>query len=264
VRAHLRSLGRRDLHALAGAYALDALDGLERERFERHLRRCRACESEVQGFAATAAALGLAAAAAPPTGLRERVLAAAAVTRQLPPLTGASGSRRAAVARRRGAAGTNGTFGMIPRVTTGIAAASLAAAAALAVVLVNTQHSLDASQARGHQIAAVLAAPDARLVTRSTAAGGTVTVVVSPREAAMVFTSDGLRALPSSQVYELWFLGAAGATRAGLVPTAIAGKTAPVLASGMPAGDTVGVTVEPADGTPQPTTKPIVVLPIPT
>jgi anti-sigma factor RsiW len=61
-------LGRRDMHALAGAYALDALDGAERDRFERHLRRCRACESELRGFAATAAALGVAAAAEPPAG----------------------------------------------------------------------------------------------------------------------------------------------------------------------------------------------------
>ncbi|WP_367185138.1 zf-HC2 domain-containing protein, partial [Trebonia sp.] len=39
----MRLLSRRNLHAHspAGPYALDALDGAERDRFERHLRRCR-------------------------------------------------------------------------------------------------------------------------------------------------------------------------------------------------------------------------------
>jgi anti-sigma-K factor RskA len=35
----------------------------------------------------------------------------------------------------------------------------------------------------------------------------------------------------------------------------------PVLASGLLAGDKIGVTVEPAGGTAQPTTSPIVVIP---
>jgi anti-sigma-K factor RskA len=69
--------GRR-LHALAGAYALDALEAAERDRFERHLLDCRACQAEVRGFAATAAALGAAVAAQPPPHLRQRVLAAVA------------------------------------------------------------------------------------------------------------------------------------------------------------------------------------------
>jgi anti-sigma-K factor RskA len=66
---------RRDPHALAGAYALDALDGAERARFERHLASCPTCPDEVRGFTATAAVLGLAAAVTPPPSLKGRVLA---------------------------------------------------------------------------------------------------------------------------------------------------------------------------------------------
>jgi anti-sigma-K factor RskA len=62
-------------HALAGPYALDALDGAERARYERHLRRCATCPAEVRGFAAVAASLGVAAAATPPPALKGRVLA---------------------------------------------------------------------------------------------------------------------------------------------------------------------------------------------
>ena len=37
---------RRDVHALAGVYALDALDpGAERDWFSRHLNRCQSCAS---------------------------------------------------------------------------------------------------------------------------------------------------------------------------------------------------------------------------
>ncbi len=62
-------------HALAGPYALDAVDAAERARYERHLRRCATCPAEVRGFAAVAASLGVAAAATPPPALKGRVLA---------------------------------------------------------------------------------------------------------------------------------------------------------------------------------------------
>ena len=79
---------RRDLHALAGVYALDALDdGAEQKRFTRHLRRCGACAEEVRRFREVATALAFAAAAEPPPELREQVMAAVGRTPQLPPVT---------------------------------------------------------------------------------------------------------------------------------------------------------------------------------
>jgi anti-sigma-K factor RskA len=256
-------LRRRDLHALAGVYALDALDDAERDRFERHLRRCQACQDEVRGFAATATALGMAAAARPPAALRERVLAATAVTRQLAPVTATPRWRRAVTGRRGARAGTTRTFGMIPKIATGVAAASLAAAVTLTVITVSTNDSLNAERARSQEIAAVLGAPDARIVSGPTTAGGVATVVASRRAGQIVFTSSGLRVLSPSQVYELWFLGPGSARPAGLVPSAVRGSTAPVLASGLETEDSVGVTVEPAGGTAKPTTTPIVVLEVP-
>jgi len=198
---------RRAPHALAGAYALDALDGAERGRFERHLASCRTCPDEVRGYAAAAAVLGLAAAVTPPPALKGRVLDA--------------------------------------------------------VAALGTARSGDPA------IAAVLSAPDARVASAATSAGGMATVVASRHGGTMVFTSSGLPALPPTQVYELWFIGSAGVRPAGLVPPAPAGPsgpaagggaTAPVLASGLAADDSVGVTVEPSGGTPAPTTTPIVVL----
>ena len=248
----MRFFWRRDLHALAGAYALNALDGAERDRFERHLRGCRACESEVRGFAATAAALAMAAAAEPPPGLKQRVLAAAAVTRQSPPTVAKAAARR----RPRTSAPRRA---WLPRLALSAAAAGLVAAAALGGVTVWTQHQLTTAQAENQAIAAVLAAPDAQIASARTSAGGIATVVASHSAGSIVFTSAGLQALPPSKVYELWFLGKT-ARPAGLLPPARAGRTAPVLAAGLAVGDKVGVTVEPAGGSSSPTTTPIVVL----
>ncbi|HET6193312.1 MAG TPA: anti-sigma factor [Trebonia sp.] len=263
MRLRLPGPWRRDLHALAGAYALDALDDAERDRFERHLRRCQACQNEVRGFAATAAALGRAAAAEPPAGLKERVLATTTVTRQLPPATATPRWRRAAPGSSAARRGTSRTFWTMPKIATGIAAVALAAVVALAVITIGTNNSLNKERAQNQAIAAVLAAPDARIVSGPTSAGGIATVVASHRAGKIVFTSAGLTVLPSTQVYELWFLGPGTARSAGLVPTAVAGSTAPVLASGLATGDSVGVTVEPAGGTTAPTTTPIVVLAVP-
>ena len=38
---------RPDIHALCGAYAVDAVDDLERAAFDRHLADCEACAAEV-------------------------------------------------------------------------------------------------------------------------------------------------------------------------------------------------------------------------
>jgi anti-sigma factor RsiW len=81
-----------ELHVLTGSYALDALAGPERKSFERHLVHCTACQAEVRGLRETAARLAMAKALRPPPPLRDRVLAAAYLTRQL----GSAGPRHAA------------------------------------------------------------------------------------------------------------------------------------------------------------------------
>ena len=93
------SLQRHELHLLTGSYALDALTDDERAEFEKHLDRCPSCAEEVRGLRETAARLAMATAVTPPPGMRQEVLAAAALTRQL---------RRLGVARCPGPAGRGG------------------------------------------------------------------------------------------------------------------------------------------------------------
>ena len=74
-----------DIHKLSGAYALDALDDLERARFEQHLATCEDCRAEVAELRETAALLAETTATAPPASLRESVLAGISQVRPLPP-----------------------------------------------------------------------------------------------------------------------------------------------------------------------------------
>lgn len=73
-----------DPHALAAAYAVNALPADERELFSRHLAECPACQAEAAEFASTAAKLAAVAEQAPPPPLARVVLSQVSVTRQAP------------------------------------------------------------------------------------------------------------------------------------------------------------------------------------
>jgi anti-sigma-K factor RskA len=240
---------RHDLHTLTGVYALDAIDGSERERFEHHLLRCQPCDNQVRGLQATATRLAQAVAARPPEEMKVRVLAAVARTRQHQPPVFDSRPLPAAPG------------GWARRLAVPVAAASLALAIVLSVLLGVSRHQLGVETAQQRAIAAVLTAPDARLATEPTSVGGVATVVIAPNLRQFIFTSKGLPALAAAKVYQLWVLGPGGtATSAGLLRASGNGQTAPVLVAGLLRGDKVGVTVEPAGGTTKPTTTPIVVI----
>jgi Anti-sigma-K factor rskA len=248
------SLFRQDLHTLAGVYALDALErGAERDRFDRHLHRCQSCTSEVRGFREVATALAFAADTEPPPELRDRVMAAVARTRQQPPEI-----RTHARPRR-----SRGTAPWLPWLSGAVATVGIVIAVVFGFAQAHTQQELDQARAQNEAIASVLAAPDARLLTSTTTKGGVAIVVLSAEKRQLVVSTAGLPPLPAGKVYQLWLIGPVKIVSAGLLPAAEAGKTAPVLASGIVAGDKLGLTVEPAPGTAQPTTTPILALPLP-
>ncbi len=251
---------RHDLHTLTGSYALDALRGEEFAEFEQHLSRCPSCMSEVRGLRETAARLALATAERPPAAMRGRVLTMAERTRQLPPLTDERPARRGTSRQARRA-----WRAWIPRLSIAVAAVSVAAAVVLGVSQNSTQDQLNSirrqlttAEAHNHAITSVLAASDAHLVSSTTSRGGAVTAIVAPGQGKLVVVTSGLPALPASKVYELWLLGPSVAKPSGLLSEPRNGHTDPVVAAGLAAGDTLGVTVEPAGGTLKPTTAPIV------
>jgi anti-sigma-K factor RskA len=240
-----------DLHSLAGAYALDALPDNERARFEQHLAGCGDCAQEVRGLRETASHLGSAVAIAAPPRLRAQTLARISDVRQLPPAVADLGAERERRARRR------------PRFGFTLAAACLIVALISGVFAIRSQQELNRTRAANVAVASVLSSPDARTVTGTAQTGGTATVVVSRSSGRIVFASSGLKRLPRSQTYELWLMTSRSARPAGLVRPGDDGRTRPVVAGDLGDATQVGVTVEPAAGSPQPTADPVLVLTLP-
>jgi len=248
---------RHDLHALAGAYALDALDRpAERDRFARHLSRCPSCAAEVRGFREVATAMAFAATAEAPAELRPRVLAAAARTRQLPPEVSSHGTH-ARPPR------TRSRVPWVPWLSGAVALASVAVAVFFSLAQSHTQDQLNQARAENQAINAVLSAPGVRVLNQVSTSGGTAIVILAADRHELAVVTTGLPALPPGKVYQLWLIGQKKIVSAGLLPAAKAGQTPAVLATGVVKGDTLGLTVEPAPGSSQPTTKPIVALPLP-
>jgi hypothetical protein len=234
-----------ELHVLTGSYALDAVSDAERKEFERHLQHCPTCDAEVRGLRETAARLARTCAMTPPTRMEQQVLAATYRTRQLLPLPADRPRRIPHIPR-------------IPRIPRRVAVLAAAASVAVAAGLGNTQltaqHQLD--QARATAIARVVTAPDARVDTAPTSAGGSVTVVTSAALHESVVSASGMAFLPSGRVYQVWVMSRSGARSAGLI------HGSSLLASAVRPGDRIGITVEPGGGTAQPTTTPVAVVPV--
>jgi anti-sigma-K factor RskA len=241
----------REPHALVGAYAMDAISAPDRARFERHLTECEECAQEIAGLREATARLATATAVPPPSGLKERVMAAAAMTRQQPP-----GTESETPARIPAIAGWFRTLALPRRMA--VAAAALAAVAVLAVAVVfgvsdgSMRDQLSAAQDSSQQIAAVLTARDATMMTGAVTGGGTVTIVMSQAMHALVFTAADLHALPASRGYELWLIGRAGDRPVTMFTPGSHDMAGPVIASGLQPGDHLALTAEPAGGAARP------------
>jgi anti-sigma factor RsiW len=231
-----------DIHALVGAYALDAVDDLERAAFDRHLRDCEACRAEVAELQETVARLADGTWSVPPPSLKESVLAEIATTRQVAP---ASPGR----SRRPGS--------LRLRLTAAAAAVVAAVTAGTAVFVVqedrvrHEQALAEAARSGDSRVRAILASPD--LVVRQDAltTGGKVTVASSRLQNAGVILLAASSSPPPGRTFELWTVqGSLPVPAATLRP----GETQfTQVVEGLPGYAGVGVTIEHAGGSKTPT-----------
>lgn len=238
-----------DVHALSGAYAVDALDDLERARFEEHLRGCPDCQEEVDGLREAAATLA-ADPVEPPSRLRADVLAGIEEIRPLPPLTTAE---RARLEKRRVGARGGRPWYAHP-------APLLVAAALVLVALVGTAWLQPwQDDGPGTTLTAterVLTDPDADRFRTRLEDGSRVEVVVSRAEGRAVVRTEDMALPPIGKDYQLWLQTPAGELEpAGLVPD---DETATFLLQGDPTNATgLGITVEPDGGSKEPNLPPL-------
>lgn len=263
---------------LTGSHALDALSDDERALFERALSTSAELRSETASLHETALQLAYATAPIqPPASLKASLMAQIATAPQAAPLsttapvaetvleapaasvtdlTRADG-RAAATARRR--------WFQRP-------AAALSAAAAVAVVFLgvglgvgtnvfpSNEPGPGTTQASGG-LDRIYAASDFKRTTAKVTGGGTATVVWSHELGKSAVILDGVKAAPEGKTYELWYIGSEGdggkINAAGLVDHVSDGVHSKVLSGTLAKGVTIGMTVEPAGGSEQPTTTPI-------
>lgn len=256
-----------DPSLFAGGAALNALDELETAQFARHLEDCPTCQVELSGFAETAARLGAASAETPPASMRTAVLAAVAVTRQLPPQTDRDTALDGAVAAPSTADTDRPDAEVVDLASRRrqrnrwllVAAAAVAIAlVGLSVFQLNRPGSEDAQDLRQ----CVTNAADREVVPSAAGSTGRTTTVVSAGCGGAVLSFADVPALTAGKTYQLWVIsGKQTRSVTTLVPAA--DGTMPETVAAVQVGDTaLGLTVEPAGGSPAPTTPPVITVPL--
>jgi len=232
---------RTDIHALSGAYAVDALDEDERAEFEQHLAGCPSCQAEVDDLREAAATLADVTAVEPPADLRGRLLADIQTVRPRPPVVERDAHRPSRVRRRW--------------------VAPVAAAAAVVVLagvggVVWHPWTQSSTSPQVSAVARVEHAPDAQRFSGHGPDGATVTVYRSTSLDKAVIVAHDLGDAPDGKVYQLWLQDPAGTMHpAGFLS---AGASSSATLSGAAAtAKGAGVTIEPAGGSPAPTSDPV-------
>ncbi|MBK9476943.1 MAG: anti-sigma factor [Tetrasphaera sp.] len=255
-------------HDLAAAYALDAVSDSERLSFEAHLIHCPTCQREVAAMREIASDLDLAqpefdeSEFAPLPRIRESLLAVVRSTPQegegagaITQTTATPGTYDDLATRRerrerRAQRAARSPWSRRP----------LLVAAAVAALL--TGGGLAVWQPWAPSPAErVVAAADARTY-QGTAGAVTAKIVRSTSSDAIAVTEAKLPVLPSGRAYQAWFIDASGRpVSAGMVPDPTFAD--PLLLPGSATGVTaVAFSIEPAGGSAQPTTTPVLAIPL--
>jgi anti-sigma-K factor RskA len=219
-----------EVEELIGAYALGALPVEALAEIGEHLMTCEK-HPEAAGLSAVAASLAFAAPERePPLALKTRLMEA--VREESAPAAPAAPERIGVVSRLK-------SFLARP-----VVPYALAGTLAIAVVALLITSGGGSEQARRTTIS----------LSGENEAGA---VVYELETGIIVFDAEGLEPLDRSQTYQLWSIADGQPSSLGLLGTAPNGETLTVLRADLVGVDTLAVTVEPAAGSPAPTTQPV-------
>ncbi len=271
---------------LAVGYALYALDPAERASFEVHLQGCSSCAAAVASLLVVAGELAVAVPVAPPAALRTRVLDLIAQTPQdaapgpmdelaaVPAELAADstddgpdrrGDRTDVAASEQASDGSVVELSRWRRRTSviGLAAAAAAVVAVgLGVRVAGLNAQLDTLTAQQSDLTNVITADGAVTASAPLADGGRATVVLDPTSGKAALVAGSLAEPPAGRTYQAWFIEGDSAQSAGTFTPGPDGRAVVLLTGRASTGQTFGVTIEPAGGSPAPTTTPILAVPL--
>jgi anti-sigma-K factor RskA len=222
-----------DIHLLAGAYALDALEGDERTRFEQHLPGCDSCRHDLEGFQEATEVLAQAVAESPPPSLRDRVLDEVQRTRQVSRLDRSRSGRRRL------------------RPATLVAAAAVLVALACAALAIDARRDVDRLEEQV-ALAELAQAPDLTSVELAGGPGSAWFTYAASQDRG-VLMGDGLEPAPHLHTYQLWVISEGVPRPAGVFDPDAEGHVRLDVPEVPQPGDRLAVTVEPTGGSLRPT-----------
>jgi anti-sigma-K factor RskA len=244
---------------LIPAYTLDALSQAEKTRVEQHLAGCADCRALLGEYRAVGETLLY---AAPPVEAPARL--EADLLRRLNPAAPPRARQRSTPSLRAWLAGL---VKPPARLAFALAAASIVALAALVITnlywattvnRLQTQQDVLARQINGQQAAMSLLAEGGRGVALkgvALAPEALGTLVLASDKTDAVLVVDGLPPLPEGKVYQLWLIHDGARDSGGLFSVDGDGRGTLIVRAPRLMGNyqAVGVTVEPMEGSPAPT-----------
>jgi anti-sigma-K factor RskA len=249
-----------DAHSLLGPYAVDALDVSDRAGFEGHLATCEYCTAELATLSEATAHLSELSIEPAPEALRGAVLAAIGSTAQTPEPVAAGADPEAVtavIAAPRHRAGGNARSRRSHGASAWQAVAAACVIIAIAIGAWGFQQHRDArnkASATASQVQQLLQAPDSTLVSGPVGSGH-ATLVYSIQQDKLILVGHGIPAPPTGKTYQLWEISSDGKTitSAGVFAPDQAGNVVHTVSSGLADTGTMGVSIEPEGGSPQPT-----------
>lgn len=214
-----------DMHELAPFYALGALSDEELTAFESHLSSCADCRSEIDAADVAIGALARSVAEPAPASIKANVMA------EIDRAIESDGA-------------TDNVIPLFRRIAPALVAVAAALALVFGIGLVN-----DGTQTR---IDSIVAADDATTVQFTPTIADTAEIVYVPSGEA-VFSATGLSQVHETETYQLWLIGSEGPTPAGIFRPNEDGSALVLLDHTVSPGLVLGLTIEPAGGSPAPT-----------
>lgn len=242
----MSELNHQELRELVSIYALGATDAEESIMVESHLEGCAECREDLSEAMDATALLALSVPPVePPDHLRAAIVRAAGVDRELRGMPGP--------ARTATPASTTTPESIGARIARLLTPARALAGAALACAIVATGVAVsERGSGTSSELQAALQAPNAQVLQLSAANGSAARVVTAPgRKPVFIGT---MAAVPGGRTYQLWAIPAGGKpVSLGLLGS---GKVTRAVTN-VPGAPIFAVTIEPAGGSAQPTSSPI-------